>query len=270
MDEQDRPTEERAAEGCPDDGCAAEGCERAVWDGELCGRHARQQRHADGRPGPAPHPCAVPGCVRTAVTRGWCHGHYVRWYRTGDVRAEVPLVRPEHEPCRVEGCPRGSRSGGWCRVHSGRRERHGDPTGGGPERATGAGGSLSHGYWKVPVPEDERHLVPPGRTVELEHRLAMARRLGRPLERDEVVHHLNGDRLDNRDENLELWNTAQPKGQRVADKLAHAYALLARYDPDAARVLGLGPAAETTKAPHPGGGGPVDVPPNGFEPSLPP
>lgn len=64
--------------------------------------------------------------------------------------------------------------------------------------------------------------------------------LGRPLLRSETVHHVNGNRSDNktkgplvnfRSGNLELWASGHPPGQRVGDKIAWAKELLALYEP---------------------------------------
>ena len=225
--------------------CQAEACDQAVYARGLCGRHYKQhRRHGAVQPDVGPRPCATAGCDRQAVTRGWCHGHYLRWSRTGDDKPDVPLARPVRDDCRVPGCSRPTHSQGMCRTHLERFRQHQDAAPDRPVRPTGSGGSLSHGYRKVVVPVELLHLTRGERNV-LEHRLVMAQLLGRALRRHEVVHHRNGDRLDNRPSNLELWSVDQPKGQRVQDKVAFALEILRMYAPEAAQRLDEGgPDAE--------------------------
>lgn len=63
----------------------------------------------------------------------------------------------------------------------------------------------------------------------MEHAKVMSEHLGRDLLPHENIHHLNGDRADNRIENLEVWSKSQPCGQRIDDKLKHAIFLINEY-----------------------------------------
>lgn len=64
------------------------------------------------------------------------------------------------------------------------------------------------GYPLVPVHETR---------LRAEHKIVMEQILGRPLRKGEAVHHINGNRTDNRPENLELWVRTHPSGVRARD-----------------------------------------------------
>jgi hypothetical protein len=62
-----------------------------------------------------------------------------------------------------------------------------------------------------------------------EHRYVYEQNYGIKLLPHQNIHHINGDRLDNRIENLELWDTSQPAGQRVEDKILFYKELYEKY-----------------------------------------
>ena len=101
-------------------------------------------------------PCAIPGCTRRRIARGWCGTHWWRWKHHG---------LPDAEVFKFDGNPR-VRADGYAWIY-----------------VAGVGAVLLHRLlWEL-----ERGPIPDGFEI----------------------HHINGDKLDNRMENFEILSGSE-------------------------------------------------------------
>jgi len=220
--------------------------------------------------------CKVSECGQGVCAQGLCRKHYRKARLEGTIE-----IKSKHGGCKAPECPKPHYAKGFCDEHYWLQKNSG-----GLVRTRARSGSVkrANGYRFVGVdgkmvPEHrhlmEIHLRRPLQKNEVishkngdpsdnrldnlelyvpgtggyvawngyrilhkggydipEHRYIMEQILGRQLRAGENVHHKNGDRLDNRPENLELWSCHQPSGQRVVDKVQWAREILRQYETD--------------------------------------
>jgi hypothetical protein len=214
--------------------CSVEGCERSYHAKGFCSMHwKRIVRNGDpGSVGASRNPqgptCSIEGCERDTVAFGWCFMHYKRARKSGGDPGPAESRFLRGRICSVGGCGREARGRGLCHTHYSRWRKTGttdDPR----DRARSY--RTPEGYVLLPISKHDPlySMAVRKKRYVFEHRLVMARHIGRPLLPEESVHHINGVRDDNRLENLELWSSSHPSGQRVADKVKWAREILALY-----------------------------------------
>jgi hypothetical protein len=185
--------------------------------------------------------CSVEECIFERVTKGYCQVHYMRFRRHGDPLKGEIIRRITPKECSVNGCAKQVLAKEMCKLHYKRVKLTGNH---GPVESTVVRykyGTRLSSYGYVMVPDPKFNIRPTtiagSKKRDIgQHRLVMEEYLGRMLVAGENVHHKNGDKSDNRLENLELWSNSQPAGQRVIDKVKWAKQILELYSKDESKL----------------------------------
>lgn len=142
--------------------------------------------------------CSVDGCKKSSHCRSFCVKHYMRFKRHGD-----PLVSQKKSYtgilCARDGCGVQATWAGWCGKHAMRVKRYGNPdriTTEDERRIRSREAQPTLGKLKPTTYKKYlgRHL----------HRRVAEEKIGRPLLRGEIVHHIDEDKHNNHPDNLEI------------------------------------------------------------------
>ena len=171
--------------------------------------------------------CTWGDCTGPVWAKEMCSLHYRR--KASGSNMDAPRRwRNAGERCRIGGCELPAKARGMCTSHKYRDDNGLDLNT--PIRTKTPGEWRDWfindaGYvWRTRVNPESRRTE-----RQSQHRFVMEQQIGRKLLPDETVHHKNGVRDDNRPENLELWSSSHPTGQRVSDKVEWAKMILVRY-----------------------------------------
>ena len=224
--------------------CLFKGCDRRSKAKGFCGAHYEQLKRKGSvsrlttlRTSDVSYRiCSFNGCTSIVMAKGFCSAHYSQLKSRGDEAALTPIYEWRYKPiCSFEGCDRPHKSKGFCDAHSDQLRARGlkeklTPLFQHIRRVGALRATHSGGYIEIKAGIAYTYGGVDKHGWKLHHRYVMEQHLERRLHREEIVHHVNGDRTDNSIENLELCSPFQPPGQRIKDKLRWARELIACYE----------------------------------------
>lgn len=144
--------------------------------------------------------CIINNCDKSSKAHGYCSAHYHRLIRYGNpLKGKDFRNRNPPDNCTIFGCNHKYAAKGLCYMHYQRQRSNGDPIT--TRRNPDGEGSIKSGY----------HIYRVNKKMITTHRKIMEDHIGRKLLPfpQEVVHHIDGNKLNNHISNLQLMSASE-------------------------------------------------------------